>query len=132
MRQVKQEFHSSGFMCDVDLDPGCTLNKKIRNAQLAQYNFILGQQQQHALPSLPSVIPVLILFSLSVYILIFLSLSLSCVFVWKVVGEKEKTSNTVNVRTRDNKVHGERTVEECVERLKQLKTSKCRNAEEEF
>lgn len=78
MRQVKQEFHSSGFMCDVDLDPGCTLNKKIRNAQLAQYNFILGQQQQHALPSLPSVIPVLILFSLSVYILIFLSLSLLC------------------------------------------------------
>lgn len=29
-------------MTDVDLDPGCTLNKKIRNAQLAQYNFILG------------------------------------------------------------------------------------------
>uniref|UniRef100_A0AAQ5ZC58 threonine--tRNA ligase n=1 Tax=Amphiprion ocellaris TaxID=80972 RepID=A0AAQ5ZC58_AMPOC len=62
--KVKQEFHNSGFMTDVDLDPGCTLNKKIRNAQLAQYNFIL------------------------------------------VVGEKEKTSNTVNVRTRDNKVHG--------------------------
>ena len=30
-------------MTDVDLDAGCTLNKKIRNAQLAQYNFILGQ-----------------------------------------------------------------------------------------
>lgn len=29
-------------MADVDVDPGCTLNKKIRNAQLAQYNFILG------------------------------------------------------------------------------------------
>uniref|UniRef100_A0A668TFQ8 threonine--tRNA ligase n=1 Tax=Oreochromis aureus TaxID=47969 RepID=A0A668TFQ8_OREAU len=39
--KVKQEFHSSGLMTDVDLDPGCTLNKKIRNAQLAQYNFIL-------------------------------------------------------------------------------------------
>uniref|UniRef100_A0A4W6EU98 threonine--tRNA ligase n=1 Tax=Lates calcarifer TaxID=8187 RepID=A0A4W6EU98_LATCA len=89
-QKVKQEFHSSGFMTDVDLDPGCTLNKKIRNAQLAQYNFIL------------------------------------------VVGEKEKTSNTVNVRTRDNKVHGERTVEECIERLKQLKSSRSRNAEEEF
>lgn len=88
--KVRQEFHKSGFMTDVDLDPGCTLNKKIRNAQLAQYNFIL------------------------------------------VVGEKEKTSNTVNVRTRDNKVHGERSVEECVERLKQLKTTKSRNAEEEF
>lgn len=89
-KKVKQEFHNSGFMTDVDLDPGCTLNKKIRNAQLAQYNFIL------------------------------------------VVGEKEKTSNTVNVRTRDNKVHGERTVEECIERLKQLKTTRSRNAEEDF
>uniref|UniRef100_A0A672I951 threonine--tRNA ligase n=1 Tax=Salarias fasciatus TaxID=181472 RepID=A0A672I951_SALFA len=89
-QKVRQDFHSSGFMADVDLDPGCTLNKKIRNAQLAQYNFIL------------------------------------------VVGEKEKTSNTVNVRTRDNKVHGERSVEECIERLKQLKTSKSRSAEEEF
>ncbi|KAM9743075.1 threonine--tRNA ligase 1, cytoplasmic [Menidia menidia] len=88
--KVKQEFHNSGFMTDVDLDPSCTLNKKIRNAQLAQYNFIL------------------------------------------VVGEKEKTSNTVNVRTRDNKVHGERSVEECIERLKQLKVSRSRNAEEEF
>uniref|UniRef100_A0A669BM22 threonine--tRNA ligase n=1 Tax=Oreochromis niloticus TaxID=8128 RepID=A0A669BM22_ORENI len=88
--KVKQEFHSSGLMTDVDLDPSCTLNKKIRNAQLAQYNFIL------------------------------------------VVGEKEKTSNTVNVRTRDNKVHGEHSVEECIKRLKQLKTSRCRNAEEEF
>lgn len=88
--KVRQDFHKSGFMSDVDVDPGCTLNKKIRNAQLAQYNFIL------------------------------------------VVGEKEKTSNTVNVRTRDNKVHGERSVEECIERLKELKTSRSRNAEEEF
>uniref|UniRef100_A0A3B4ULW9 threonine--tRNA ligase n=1 Tax=Seriola dumerili TaxID=41447 RepID=A0A3B4ULW9_SERDU len=87
---IFQEFHNSGFMTDVDLDPGCTLNKKIRNAQLAQYNFIL------------------------------------------VVGEKEKTSNTVNVRTRDNKVHGEHSVEACIDRLKQLKTSRSRNAEEEF
>lgn len=89
-QKVKQDFHSSGFMAEVDLDQGSTLNKKIRNAQLAQYNFIL------------------------------------------VVGEKEKTSNTVNVRTRDNKVHGERTVEECIERLKQLKTTRSRNAEEDF
>ncbi|KAM7415838.1 hypothetical protein PAMA_018072 [Pampus argenteus] len=89
-QQVQKEFHNSGLMTDVDLDPGCTLNKKIRNAQLAQYNFIL------------------------------------------VVGEKEKTSNTVNVRTRDNKVHGERSVEECIQRLKELKVSRSRNAEEDF
>ncbi|XP_008334578.1 threonine--tRNA ligase 1, cytoplasmic [Cynoglossus semilaevis] len=89
-QKVKEDFHSGGFMTDVDLDPSCTLNKKIRNAQLAQYNFIL------------------------------------------VVGEKEKTSNTVNVRTRDNKVHGERSVEECLQRLTQLKDTRSRNAEEEF
>lgn len=49
-----------------------------------------------------------------------------------MVGEKEKASNTVNVRTRDNKVHGERTLEECIRRLEQLKNSRSRNAEEEF
>lgn len=41
--QVKKEIYEAGFMCDVDVDHGDTLNKKIRNAQLAQYNFILGQ-----------------------------------------------------------------------------------------
>uniref|UniRef100_A0A8C2CHE3 threonine--tRNA ligase n=1 Tax=Cyprinus carpio TaxID=7962 RepID=A0A8C2CHE3_CYPCA len=89
-QRVQQEFHRGGLMTDVDLDPGCTLNKKIRNAQLAQYNFIL------------------------------------------VVGEKEKSSDTVNVRTRDNKVHGERSLADCMERLKELKASRSRNAEEEF
>uniref|UniRef100_A0A8C1KVI2 threonine--tRNA ligase n=1 Tax=Cyprinus carpio TaxID=7962 RepID=A0A8C1KVI2_CYPCA len=89
-QRVQQEFHRGGLMTDVDLDPGCTLNKKIRNAQLAQYNFIL------------------------------------------VVGEKEKSSDTVNVRTRDNKVHGERSLTDCMERLKELKASRSRNAEEEF
>lgn len=36
-------FTEAGFMADADLDSGCLLNKKIRNAQLAQYNFILGE-----------------------------------------------------------------------------------------
>ncbi|XP_077319017.1 threonine--tRNA ligase 1, cytoplasmic [Lithobates pipiens] len=89
-QKVKEQFHHAGLMADVDLDPGSTLNKKIRNAQLAQYNFIL------------------------------------------VIGEKEKTSGTVNIRTRDNKVHGERTVAESIQRLLQLKESRCKNAEEEF
>uniref|UniRef100_A0A8B9KKG7 threonine--tRNA ligase n=1 Tax=Astyanax mexicanus TaxID=7994 RepID=A0A8B9KKG7_ASTMX len=89
-QRVQNEFHNAGLMTDVDLDPGCTLNKKIRNAQLAQYNFIL------------------------------------------VVGEKEKSSDTVNVRTRDNKVHGERSLTDCMERLRQLKAARTRNAEEEF
>ncbi|KAM4049954.1 threonine--tRNA ligase 1, cytoplasmic [Anomaloglossus baeobatrachus] len=89
-QKVRQQFHLAGFMADVDLDHGSTLNKKIRNAQLAQYNFIF------------------------------------------VLGEKEKASGTVNIRTRDNKVHGERTVEETIARLLQLKESRSKNSEEEF
>uniref|UniRef100_A0A8D3D9W4 threonine--tRNA ligase n=1 Tax=Scophthalmus maximus TaxID=52904 RepID=A0A8D3D9W4_SCOMX len=84
------QFTEAGFMAEADLDSGCLLNKKIRNAQLAQYNFIL------------------------------------------VVGEKEKMTNNVNVRTRDNKVHGELSVAEVLARLTLLKQSRCRNAEEEF
>lgn len=41
--QVCKQFTEAGFMADVDLDSGCLLNKKIRNAQLGQYNFILGE-----------------------------------------------------------------------------------------
>ncbi|NXV48229.1 SYTC2 ligase, partial [Uria aalge] len=89
-RQVCSEFFEAGFMSDVDLDQSCTLNKKIRNAQLAQYNFIL------------------------------------------VVGEKEKANNAVNVRTRDNKVHGEISVSSAIEKLKKFKSSHIANAEEEF
>lgn len=40
--RVKQILYDEGFMVEVDTDPGDTMNKKIRNAQLAQFNFILG------------------------------------------------------------------------------------------
>jgi threonyl-tRNA synthetase len=40
---VKDELHKGGFVVDADVDAGDTMNKKIRNAQLAQYNFILGK-----------------------------------------------------------------------------------------
>ncbi|KAI4785161.1 hypothetical protein KUCAC02_037928 [Chaenocephalus aceratus] len=89
-KKVCEQFTEAGFMADADLDSGCLLNKKIRNAQLAQYNFIL------------------------------------------VVGEKEKMTNGVNVRTRDSKVHGELSVSEVLARLILLKQSRCANAEEEF
>ncbi|VDP92648.1 unnamed protein product [Echinostoma caproni] len=49
-----------------------------------------------------------------------------------VVGEKEATSGTVNVRTRDNKVHGEHPVEHVIERFRALATSKTREAELEY
>ncbi|XP_016407762.1 threonine--tRNA ligase, cytoplasmic [Sinocyclocheilus rhinocerous] len=89
-KQVCERFVEAGFMADADLDSGCLLNKKIRSAQLAQYNFIL------------------------------------------VVGEKERAANSVNVRTRDNKVHGEQSVEEVMQRLTLLRLSRCRCAEEDF
>lgn len=41
--EVRQKVYEAGFMAEVDVDHGDTLNKKIRNAQLAQFNFILGQ-----------------------------------------------------------------------------------------
>uniref|UniRef100_A0A8C1UGV6 threonine--tRNA ligase n=1 Tax=Cyprinus carpio TaxID=7962 RepID=A0A8C1UGV6_CYPCA len=87
---VCERFVKAGFMADADLDSGCLLNKKIRNAQLAQYNFIL------------------------------------------VVGEKERAASSVNVRTRDNKVHGELSVHEVMQRLTLLRQSRCRSAEEDF
>lgn len=86
--RVKQILHDAGFMADYDIDNSDTMNKKIRNAQLDQYNFIL------------------------------------------VVGEKEQENGTVNVRTRDNKVHGEFKIEDVVERLKKLDESKSLNPED--
>lgn len=88
--KVKERLYSSGFEAEIEMDPGLTLNKKIRNAQLEQYNFIV------------------------------------------VVGEKEMTNETVNIRTRDNKVHGEYSLDEMIRRLQDLKVSKCKNAEDEF
>lgn len=38
-----EEIHNAGFICDMDVDQGDTMNKKIRNAQVAQYNFIFGK-----------------------------------------------------------------------------------------
>ncbi|XP_013783580.2 threonine--tRNA ligase, cytoplasmic-like isoform X2 [Limulus polyphemus] len=89
-QQVQDEVCSSGFLCEVDLDQGTTMNKKIRNAQLAQYNFIF------------------------------------------VVGEREKMSGTVNVRTRDNKVHGEFSVAEVLERFRKLRDQRVINSEDSF
>jgi len=40
--QVSDELCAAGYMCEADVDDSDTMNKKIRNAQLAQYNFILG------------------------------------------------------------------------------------------
>lgn len=53
-------------------------------------------------------------------------------FFLAVVGEKEKANHVVNVRTRDNKVHGEVSFSSAIEKLKKFKTSRTLHAEEEF
>lgn len=73
--EVRDRLNNAGFMVESDVDPGDTMNKKVRNAQLAQFNYIL------------------------------------------VVGDKEKDAKTVNVRTRDNKVHGEVSIDELILKL---------------
>lgn len=61
---LMKEIKKAGFICDVD-DTHESMNKKIRNAQLLQINYML------------------------------------------TVGDKEMENKTVNLRTRDNVVHGE-------------------------
>lgn len=88
--KVKSQIFDAGFLCDVDHDTTTTLNKKIRNAQIAQYNFIF------------------------------------------VVGEKEVKDGTANVRTRDNKVHGQFSIDHIIDRFTDFKMSQCLDAEERF
>uniref|UniRef100_A0A3Q1F5B0 threonine--tRNA ligase n=1 Tax=Acanthochromis polyacanthus TaxID=80966 RepID=A0A3Q1F5B0_9TELE len=47
-RQVVQRFQEAGFMVDLNDNAGATLNKKIRWAQLAQYNyiFVVGDKER--------------------------------------------------------------------------------------
>merc|ERR1712051_723776 len=87
-KEVAEMLHSKGFCCDADTDDGNTMNKKVRNAQIAQYNFIF------------------------------------------VVGEKEQNNRTVNVRTRDNKVHGEFTLDALCEKFKELADQRILKSEE--
>ncbi|XP_076046802.1 threonine--tRNA ligase isoform X2 [Oratosquilla oratoria] len=89
-KEIKEKLYLAGFQAEVDCDPGDTMNKKIRNAQLDQFNFIF------------------------------------------VVGEKEKTNGTVNVRTRDNKVHGEHSVDAVLGKLALLKNARVLNWEDSF
>ncbi|KAI5106008.1 threonine--tRNA ligase, cytoplasmic-like [Silurus meridionalis] len=79
---VVQRLKKEGFMADLDTDHGSTLNKKIRSAQLSQYNYIF------------------------------------------VVGEKERQSRTVSVRTRGGKQLGQMLVEDVVTSLTEHRESR--------
>merc|ERR1711953_544205 len=81
-REIVNLMKTGGFCVEADVDNGNTMNKKVRNAQLAQFNFIF------------------------------------------VVGEKEQSNRTVNVRTRDNKVHGEFTLEAVSAKFTELATER--------
>jgi len=85
---VKDHLKAAGFCSDADVDDSNTMKKKVRNAQIAQYNFIL------------------------------------------VVGEKERKNGTVNVRTRDNTVRGEVSLDELVSRFSKLANERVLNSEE--
>jgi len=75
---VRQLLHDEGFFVDVDLSKS-TFQKKVRNAQVAQYNLQL------------------------------------------VVGKNEVENNSVNIRTRENKVEGEMGVSDFIEKVKKLR-----------
>jgi len=86
--EVASIMKTQGFCVEADLDAGNTMNKKVRNAQLSQFNFIF------------------------------------------VVGEKEMSNRTVNVRTRDNKVHGEFSLDAVLDKFREMDTQRILKSEE--
>lgn len=76
---LQERLFAEGYQTEADTTSGLSFNKRIRNAQVAQFNFIL------------------------------------------VVGEKEQTAGTVNVRSRNNKVHGEVNLDELMDKLRRLR-----------
>jgi len=74
-KELASQFSAEGFEVHVD-DTSESVSKKVREAQLAQYNYIL------------------------------------------TVGDKELENRTINVRTRDNEVHGEMQPQALLEILK--------------
>lgn len=79
--ELQRTFRKAGFHVDVD-DANESVSKKVRNAQLAQINYIL------------------------------------------TIGDKELENRTLNLRTRDNVVHGEVQVQEFLEKIIQEKREK--------
>lgn len=74
---MHEALHGAGYYVDHDLSDK-TIQKKVREAQIAQYNYIL------------------------------------------VVGDGEVSAQTVNVRTRDNQQHGQKSVPDMLAEFAQL------------
>uniref|UniRef100_A0A7N4Q084 threonine--tRNA ligase n=1 Tax=Sarcophilus harrisii TaxID=9305 RepID=A0A7N4Q084_SARHA len=89
-QEVQEALLAAGLVGDLDKDPSVTLGRRVRRAQLSQYNFQL------------------------------------------VVGPREQSQRTVNIRARDGRQLGERAVAEVVGRLRELQAARVRNAEEMF
>ena len=49
-----------------------------------------------------------------------------------VVGQQEQANGTINIRTRDNKQHGEFSIDEVIRRFKDLADRRTNHAEDEF
>lgn len=89
-REAQQGLRAAGLVGDLDADSTLTLSRRVRRAQLANYNFQF------------------------------------------VVGQREQSKKTVNIRTRDNRRLGERDLTEAVQRLLELQSSRVPDAEEIF
>jgi len=89
-KEVADALYAAGIEAEMEADSGLTLNKKIRNAQMARYNFQI------------------------------------------VLGEKEMTERTINIRTRCGKQHGVHGLDWTIERLSLLRKTRNLNAEEVF
>lgn len=48
------------------------------------------------------------------------------------MGEKEKSGGTVNVRTRDNIVHGEFSLNDVIKKFQELKDKRILSSEDKF
>lgn len=108
-QEIQKKLWLAGFQVECDLDAGTTLNKKIRQNQLAQFNFIGG----------------------NVFFTIDQPTRIS-LLIFVVVGQQEQANGTINIRTRDNKQHGEFSIDEVIRRFRELAETRTNHAEDEF
>ena len=105
--QVRSRIRGKRFFVDVDHSDS-KMEKKIRDAQLAQYNYILVRSPVCFSPVSPQ-----------------LRQDQPLQALLQVVGEQESSRNTVNVRTRDNQRRGEHSLETVLSVIQEERASRC-------